>query len=286
MTFVKRRIDVTITLGSGQFGEEKGDTVTLTGYRVVADMAAIGGDAQGQLQLQIFGMPMDLMNRLTTIGPVMTEIRGKNSILVAAGDKGSELSVLFEGTIDQAYANFQTMPDVVFNISALSALTQAVKPVGAKSYKGSTDVAGVMKTLADEMGFAFENNGVDVRLNSPYFPGTSLQQVKLCARAAGINYTTDRGVLAIWPQGGARGGDIPLIAFDTGLVGYPAFSSNGLVVTTLYIPSVKQGGQVDIESSLTVASGRWNVFSVIHSLSSERVGGPWFTQIACYRAPT
>ncbi|MFJ3048518.1 baseplate hub protein [Herbaspirillum chlorophenolicum] len=286
MTFVKRRIDVTITLGSGQFGDEKGDTVTLTGYRVVADVAVVGGDAQGQLQLQIYGMPLDLMNQLTTIGPIMTEIRIQNRILVAAGDDGSELSVLFEGTIDQAYANFQTMPEVVFNISALSALGASVKPVGAKSYKGSTDVAAVMKTLADEMGFAFENNGVDVKLASPYFPGTSLQQVKLCARAAGINYSTDRGVLAIWPQDGARGGEIPLIAFDTGLVGYPAFSSNGLVVTTLYIPTMKQGGQVDIESTMTVASGRWNVATVLHSLSSERVGGPWFTQISCYRAPT
>lgn len=286
MSFVKRRIDVTITLGAGQFGDEKGDTVTLTGYRVVADMAAVGGDAQGQLQLQIFGMPLSLMNQLTTIGPVMTEIRGKNSILVAAGDEGSTLSVLFEGTIDQAYANFQTAPEVVFNISALSALTAAVKPVAASSYKGSTDVATIMKSLADQMGFAFEDNGVDVKLASPYFPGTALQQVKLCARAAGINYTTDRGVLAIWPSDGFRAGEVPLISPKTGMVGYPVFSSNGIVINALYIPTVKQGGQIDVESSLAVATGRWNVFSVVHNLESERVGGPWFSYISGYRAPT
>lgn len=286
MTLVRRRIDVTITLGAGEFGEDVGDTVTLTGHRVVAEMAAVGGDAQGQIQLRIYGLPLATINRLTSIGPIATEIRGKNRVMVAAGDDGSALSTIFEGTIDQAYGDFQSAPDVALNINALSALGAAVKPVGASSYKGSIDAAVVLANLAELMGFAFENNDVSVQLSNPYFPGTALDQVKACARAANIRYTIDRNILAIWPKNGVRQGEVPIVSPATGLVGYPVFSSAGLGVTSIFQPSVRQGGQIEVVSSLGVACGVWNIFNVLHRLESERPNGPWFTFMNCYRAPT
>lgn len=286
MSFVRRRIDVTITLGTGQFGEDVGDTVTLTGHRVIAEMASVGGDSQGQMQLRIYGLPLTTINRLTTIGPIATEIRGKNRVMVAAGDDGSALTTIFEGTIDQAFGDFQGAPDVALNITAFSALAAAVKPVAASSYKGAVDAAVVMADLAKMMGFAFENNGVSVMLSNPYFPGTALDQVKACARAAGIRYTTDCSVLAIWPKGGTRKTAIPVVSSKTGMVGYPVFSSSGLGVTSLFQPSAKQGGQIEVQSSLLVACGVWNLYGVLHHLESERPDGPWFSFMNCYRAPT
>lgn len=286
MSLVQRRIDVTITLGTGEFGETLGDTITLTNHRVVANMAAVGGDAQGQLELRLYGLPLETINRLTTIGPVKTEIRGKNSISVSAGNDGEALTKLFEGSIDQAWADFAAAPEVALNITAYSALVAAVKPVAASSYKGAADVGGIMADLAKLAGFTFENNGVSVKLNNPYFPGTALDQIKACAKAADISYTIDRGVLAIWPKDNARGGDVPLLSPERGLVGYPTFSSNGLGIQSMFLPGAKMGGQIDIESSMNVAAGRWNIFSVVHNLESQKPNGAWFTFINCYRTPT
>lgn len=282
MSYVRRAINVTITLGTGQFGDTLGNTVTLTGLRVLASIAAAGGDAQGQLQLRIYGLPISMINQLTTIGPIATQIRSKNTVLVAAGDVGSALTTVFEGTIDTAYGDFQGAPDVALNINALSALAAAVKPVGANSWKGSVDVAVIMETLADTMGFVFENNGVTAQLSNPYFPGTALAQVKACAKAANIRYSTDLGTLAIWPKNGFREGDIPIISKETGMVGYPLFSSNGMSVHSIFIPNIKGGSKVTVQSTLSVANGTWIVGNVVHNLESERPGGAWFTQLACY----
>lgn len=286
MSLVNRRIDVTITLGTGSFGETVGDTITLTNHRVVCNMAAVGGDAQGQLEMRIYGLPLATINQLTVIGPVNNEIRGQNRVSVSAGNDGETLTKLFEGTIDQAWGDFAAAPDVGFNITAYSALVAAVKPVAANSYKGAADVAGIMSDLAKAAGFTFENNGVNAKLNNPYFPGTALDQIKACARSADISYTIDRGVLAIWPKGKARGGAIPLVSPATGLVGYPTFSSNGLGIKSMFLPGAKMGGQIKVDSSLTVACGTWNIFSVVHNLESLNPNGAWFTFLNCSRDPT
>ncbi|SKC78269.1 hypothetical protein SAMN05445504_2366 [Burkholderia sp. CF099] len=280
MSFTKKRIDVTVTLGTGQFGDSGSNTMTLTGHRVHAGIQVHGGDAMPQAQLRLFGVPLDTINQLTTIGPINAAVMFRNSLLVAAGDDETGMQTLYSGTIWQSWGEFESMPDVPLNIIGLGGLAAALKPVGALSYPGAADVATIMQTLADMMGLAFENNGVSVQLSNPYFPGTALAQVRSCARAADVRWTIDRGTLAIWPKDGARtGGDVPLISPDTGLRGYPSFSSNGLVLTTLLNTQIKPGGVVQVESSLTAACGKWVVMQVSHALQSETPNGQWFTQI-------
>lgn len=278
MTLSRKRIDVTLSLGTGQFGDTGANTVTITGARVHAGIQVFGGEAMPQLQLRIFGQPLERMNQLTTIGPINSAIMFNNSVLVAAGDDNS-MQTVYSGTIWEAWAEFQGVPEVPLNIVGLGGLAASLKPVGALSYNGAADVATIMQTLAETMGLAFENNGVSVQLSNPYFPGTALAQVRACARAADIYYAIDRGTLAIWPKNGARQGDAVLISPETGMVGYPSFASNGLTLTTLFNPAIKPGGVVQVDSSLQVARGQWTVLQVQHSLQSETPNGQWFTQI-------
>jgi hypothetical protein len=279
MTFARKEIEVTISLGTGQFGETGANTVTLSGLRVKADIQQFGGNAMPQVQLRIFGLPMQMINQLTTIGPINSSIMYQNSVLIAAGDEGSALTTIYSGTIWQAWGDFNQMPDASLNIVALGGLAASLKPVGASSYPSSADVGTIMQSLATTAGFGFVNSDVSVQLSNPYFPGTALAQIRACARAANINFAIDNGTLHIWPKGNARNGTTPLISPATGLVGYPAFSSNGLMLTTIFNPDVVIGGMIQVQSSLTPACGQWIATQISHSLESETPDGQWFTHI-------
>ncbi|NKI68966.1 hypothetical protein GN109_06000 [Collimonas pratensis] len=283
-SFTKKRLDLTITLGEGAFGDTVGDTVTLSGLRMTASAVSPGGETMGALQLRVFGLPQTMMNQLTTIGQVNRAIRTKNSILLAAGDDESGMQTVFQGTIFDAWADYGSAPEVAFNIIGYAGLDAAVKPVNALSFKGSADVAQIMSGLADTMGLTFENNGVSAQLSNPYFPGTALTQVKSCARAANILFVIDRGTLAIWPRGASRAGEIPMISPETGMVGYPAPSSKGMTVHMIFNWNIRQGGDVLVQSSIPMATGKFHVFNVSHELSSEMPGGPWFTTMECFNA--
>lgn len=279
MTFARKQIELTIALGTGQFGDTGANTVTLSGLRIKADIQQFGGDAMPQVQLRVYGLPAQMINQLTAIGPINSSIMYKNSVLIAAGDAGSALTTIYSGTIWQAWGDFNQMPDTALNIAAVGGLAASLKPVGASSYPGSADVGTIMQQLATTAGFNFVNNGVSVQLSNPYFPGTALAQIRECAQAADINFTIDTGTLQIWPKGGARNSLPATISPATGMVGYPTFSSNGVMVTTIFNPSVVIGGMIQIQSSLPAATGQWIATQISHSLESETPDGQWFTHI-------
>ena len=280
--YSKKIINVTINLGKGQFGDNTGDTVTLSGYRVSASMTSYVSDAQGQLQLRIFGLPISMIDQLTTIGPVMTD-RKNNRITVTAGEQNGSMTTIYSGTISSAFGDFQGAPEVVLNIIALAAAYESVKAIPAQIHAGTANVVDIMSDLAKTMNFVFENNGVTGTLQDRTFSGSAMTQVKECAQAAKINYTVDRGKLAIWPRIGYRAGNPVNISAATGMVGYPSFSSKGIVLTTLFNQDVNLGGRVNVTSELKVACGIWNIFHVSHMLESETPNGQWFTQIECNR---
>lgn len=284
MSLQRRRIDVTITLGEGQWGETLGDTMTLTGYRVRAEINAQGGDAQNSASVQIFGLPADTLNRLTTIGPVATQIRAQNKILVAAGDDGGALETYFNGCIVQAWAQMQDAPNTCLVVQGQIAADISLKPVAASSYVGAAQVSNIMADFAKEAGLAFEDNGVQVVLRNPYFPGTTLSKIQSCARAARIFHSIQDGVLAIWPLGGSRQQDaIPVISPQTGMLGYPIYSQQGVTVRTLLSSKLRQGDKFTVEGSiLTPANGTWTVWTVHHTMESQTPNGAWFTDVLGY----
>jgi len=282
--FVKRKIKVIITLAQGQFSDSGSKERILENLRTSVSIQAACGDAQGQLQLQIFGLPLSTINELTTIGPIMQQ-RRNNRVAVYAGNEGDSNSwpMVYEGSIFAAYGDFQSAPEVVFNIMALSAAFEAVQTTKPRSYKGSVDVAVIMEELAGVMKKDFENNGVSVMLENRTFNGSPFTQVKEAAWAADIYYTIDNGKLAIWPKDKFRSGDPAKINAKNGMVGYPAFSSQGIVITSLFNPNIRLGGRVEVDSDLTVAKGIWNVYRIIHAIESETPNGQWFSQCSCYR---
>lgn len=292
MTFTRKRIDVTFTLAAttdaagnvtGQptfTGAGAGaNSVTLSGYRTSAHIVKAGGASQGEAHIRIYGMSLELMNQLSTLGRTPVII-GRNEIAISAGDEAA-LGLVFKGTISQAYTDLGGAPEGMFLVTAYSMLYQAVQSIPPTSFKGPTDAALILQGLATQMGMTFENNGVSVILQNPYFSGSAKTQAEEVVRAAGIEWNHgDMGTLAIWPKGGSRSGAIPLISKDTGMVGYPYPSGQGLVgVKTSFNPQIGFGGKVQVASDIKPACGTWTVQNIVHEIESEMPGGQWFTSI-------
>jgi hypothetical protein len=277
MAFTRKRIDLQFSLGQGAFGDTGTNTVTLSGLRASAQIQQAGGASMGKLTLRVHGMTLSMMNQLSALTTQVMMTR-KNSVTVSAGDDVSGVAAVFAGEIAEAWVDANSAPDVAFHVGAFAGLLQAVQPVPPTSYPGHADCATIMAGLATLMGLKFESNNVSVQLSTPYFPGSPRDQAMRCADAANVNWVIDNGTLAIWPKGGSRGGTVPLISPDTGMIGFPQFNGVGIAVNTLFNPTIAFGQTVQVQSSLTVACGNWFVSALVHNLESETPGGAWMTQ--------
>jgi hypothetical protein len=278
----KKHITLAFQLGQGNFGESGYNEVTISGLRCSATIQKSGSEGLNFMQLTVYGLTLSLMNQLSTLGKLRGSQVRNNVITVTAGDDESGMAVVFIGTIWEAWADLQGMPDSCLVVSASSGGLMANKPVPAISFTGTADVATIISGIATQAGFNFQNYGVTTKLSYPYFAGTALTQIERCAQAAGIHWIVDNDTVAIWPRGGSRGGAVPVVSPTTNLVGYPVYSQEGVSLTVKYTPDIIAGGLVDVQgSSITPANGTWYVLSTTHNLESEMPGGSWFTQLTC-----
>lgn len=273
----KKQLRFVITLGTGKFGSSEHDQIILQGFRATADIDKAGGMMMGTLRAKIYGVKQADMNSVTTLqwkpGTLIP-----NTVEVYAID-GAVETLVFAGNIVNAWADYQSMPDVYLHIQAQSAFFNALKAVPPRSFKGGVDVASVMAQIARDLGYVFENNGVTTQLTDIYLPNTGMEQAKDLARAAGCDLYLDDKILAITPPNVPRKVLIPLISPASGLVGYPTFDGVGVNFQILFNPAVTFGGSIKLETDVQQAAGEWVVTSVGHRLESEKPGGAWFSSI-------
>lgn len=279
MAFSQKLITTSFSLGQGSFGPSGGNSFTAENLRTVCRIGKWGGASTGTMELAIYGMPLSVMNQLSTVG-TQYQFVGQNNVTVSAGDATS-MGLVFQGTITAAYVDARGMPEVAFRVSAQAGAQQAATPAQPTTRQGSSDAATVMGNLAQQMGFSFENNSVSKQITNLYLWGDLRTQAKELAEAAGIEWVIDNGTLAIWNPGLSRQstGGAPLISAQTGMVGYPTFDSAAVIVTTLFDPIIKPGGSIQIQSDLTPACGTWGVNSIDLALDSMVPHGSWFEVI-------
>lgn len=306
-SYAQRAINVSVTLGTGTFGQSGQNTVLLKGLRVTAAITKATFPTLDTAEIRVYGLTPTQMQSCSTLGVSTYMVRQRNTVLLEAGDVVNGMSTVFTGYIFNAWQDFDEIPDTALNIIAGGGGDQAVLPVPPLSQPTSFDVATVLSGLANRMQWVFENAGVNVQLPPSYFPGTALQQCHDIARAANINLYADTSkspvTLAIWPKLGTRGGQIPLISAGTGLVGYPKYASNGISFKTIFNPNIILGGNIQMQSTvggapMTIGPGQavpagtqsggpnglWNVTGpLVHDLSAQLPNGPWFTEVNATR---
>lgn len=279
MSFVQRLLQATFVLGEGSFGSTGSNQIDLPALRTTADVIYAGGNAMGTLEMAIYGMTLSQMNQLSTLGMIYTQKR-RNSITLTAGDATSGMATVFQGTITNAWPDMQAAPDVPFRVEGHTGLIGALAPATSTSISGTADVATLLSGLAVQMNMRFENNGVSVKLPNPYYSGSARSQALAIVRDAGIEWNGgNNGVLAIWNAGQARGGTSIMLSKETGLDGYPSYTSNGIMLRALFNPSMGLGSKVTVQSDLTPACGDWIVYGLNHHLDCMVQKGRWFSDI-------
>lgn len=284
MGFSVKQIEVRITLGKGTFGG-KGSEKVINGLPVRVRISKPGGKDKNKAKIGISGMAYADMEQLTTLAfrPLQSD---KNLIAVYAGDAESGLSQVFSGEITTASADFNRAPDPVFNIEAMAGYYPALIAAGPQSVASTMSAADFIAMQARAAGYSFDNQGVTSQIKDCIFSGSPVQKAQACAAQVGATLLIDDNAFILLPPGQARKGDAVVLTPQTGMIGYPTFSSDGIEVTAVFDPAFQLGGLIHVESVVPKASGVWRITKLEHSLSANEPGdGRWESRIsAAYEA--
>jgi hypothetical protein len=276
-SFDVKAIEVSIVLAEGDFGG--GNTLTLTGgtggmtLNVTVDKP--GQPDQNKAEVNVKGLTYEHMAQLTTLGFRSGEMQ-KNMITIRAGTEGV-LSTVYEGEITEAWADFNPVPDPEMKIKAESGSYPQLTPEDPVSVDGDAPVASLMEAEAKAMGYAFVNQGVTASVRNAVFTGSPVEKLRRMAAQVGAELVIDDRTVYLLPgDGTAREGNAVSLKADTGLIGHPTFSADGIECVCLFNPDVQQAGLIEVESIVPKASGTWKVTKLTHNVSST---DQWTTEI-------
>jgi hypothetical protein len=295
------------------------NTITFPFLRTSARLNSLGSLTGQSAHIRIWGLTLAQMYQLATLG-ISYDILPYNFLTLQAGD-ASGLYTVFSGTIRNAYADFSSQPDVPFIFDVIpgpvgpqgltSGAPANTKTPAPTSFQGNPSVVNILSGLARQLGYGFINGGVDpgLTLSNPYFSGTLLDQVRACARAVSdvVDVQLGNVNITIFPRGGSISSTVaPIISAKTGMIDYPLFTTQGVIVKTLFNPNIARGAPVQIGSSVlqgtlaavaaqnssfqppqtvVTADGTnsvWVVYRIDAQLDSQLPNGQWMETVYCY----
>lgn len=278
-SFTKKEIEVIITLGQGTFGG-KGNTKIFRGFAVNVNVEKVGPPDKNKAKVKIYNVNLDEAAQMTTLAfePLKSM---KNKIAINAGEKtDTTLSRIFAGEITNAYASFEGDSDIAMYIEAMSGYYPSLIPQSPMAITGGTQVSHVMEQLSDQIGYTFVNDGVTLPVGRTILNGSPIQKINQLANETGASVLIEDDQIVLLNAEQTRKGNAIYLSKDTGLLGYPTFTSNGISLKAIFNADFKYRGAIEVESIVPKASGVWQITKLVHDISANVSGeGKWESSI-------
>lgn len=287
-SFTAKRLRVTLILSGANavFPGTNSNTLTLEGLRMSAQVQCVARLAT-QADVKIAGMKASDMNALTVAWANPPIVLDHLMILEANNTGRPDGWVqVFKGTITEAQPDYRSMPDVSFNVQAVTGYFIKISTATPTSYPFEVDIGVAAADIIERMGapWVYVDGGGDGVLTNPYFWGSLWDQLAQACAAANADFYVQNDEILITKAGLPRDKAPSIILSpSSGLIGYPMFERSGLNVSAIFDPAFLCGSPLDIQSAVPNASGRWYPFSITHVLESLTPRGSWLSQLQCLR---
>lgn len=277
MSFTKKIIEVRITLTSGTFSGGA-NTKIIRGLPVKVAISRPGFPGRDNAKITIKGIHQSDIEALTFLAFRPLEYARNNHVAVFAGDEASGLSLVFAGDIITSVPNYNAAPDVELTIDAMAGYYAGLLAVPPYTFKGSIPAASVLAQICEQAGFVFINEGETKSVLNPYLKGSPVNKIITLANSYNLNIVLNGETVVLRPEDGNRK-VLAVLNRNSGLIGYPDFTANGIKVKSEFLPTVEVGNCIKVESIVPKATGIWNVISLNHSLGAFEDNAPWETEI-------
>ncbi len=285
------RITLILTGENAIFPGTNSNTLVLDSLRCSARVKQVANQSV-TAEVKIFGMKVGDMNALTVVWanpPIVL-----NHLVIIEANNGDGYVQVFSGTMIEAQPNYKDMPNVSFEILAITGYVHKINATEPTSYPAATNIHVVASNIVNRMNLIektkfslIDDNVVGSFAAGAYFSGTLWEQLAEACAAVQVDFYIQNSSIILTPRNKARNlqPNVVLRA-ESGLIGYPSYERAGLIVNAMFNPAFLCGTPIIVESVVPSATGRWFPIAVDHALDSRIPKGQWQSQLQCLRVLT
>lgn len=175
-------------------------------------------------------------------------------ITLQVGYAGGQLGTIFDGNIIQVFDGRESQVDTVATIVAADGDEAFNFSVTNQTLAaGSTPADQVQAVVANFNGYGVKQGYVGALPANPLPRGKVLfgmtkDVMRQVAQSSGANWSIQNGQVNVMPITGYLPGQAVVLNSDTGLIGFPQQTQDGISVRCLINPQVKSGGRIQINN--------------------------------------
>lgn len=283
--YVERRARVVVkVMRPDNTGEEVAHTYTFEQHRMRISVRQ-GGNQYGNAKVEIFGVPLSSMNQIARLWLETLTPQNTDSLSIDVWD-GEDFVPLFEGVITWSAVDASGMPQVKLVVEANASMV--LMNTTASPYASGTGPVALPDALTSILtppGFSLDYSDTATRyqLTDVHVTGSPLEQVATLMRHyEDLTWFCNLQRLIVRRAGAALDEDAIRIASDTGLQGYPVYSTSGLQFSCIFDARLRPGAGLDVQVTDFdfINRTKWVAGVVAHQIDVNTPGGLWATGVA------
>lgn len=284
-TFVERRARVRVKVTrADNAGKQVEHSYTFEQHRMRIALRQ-GGNQYGNAKVEVFGVPLSSMNQIARLWLESLTPQNSDTMTIDVWD-GKDFVPLFQGVITWSAVNASAMPQVKLEIEANASMV--LMNTTASPYASGTGPVGLpdaLTTVLKPQGFSldYSDSATRYQLTDVHVSGSPLEQVSTLMRHYDdLTWFCNLQRLIVRRANAPYSEDAIRIAADTGLQGYPVYSSSGLQLSTVFNARLRPGAPLDVQVTGFdfINRTRWVTAVVAHQIDVNFPGGSWTTGLA------
>lgn len=283
--FVERRARVKVQVTRpDNAGQQAQHSFTFEQHRMRIGLRQ-GGKQYGNAKVEIFGVPLSSMNQIARLWMETLTPQNDDTLAIDVWD-GQDFVPLFQGVITWSAVDASGMPQVKLVIEAnASMILMNTTASPYASGTGPVALPDALTSIIKPQGFSLDYSDTATRypLTDVHVSGSPLEQVSTLMRHYDeLTWFCNLQRLIVRRAKAPFNEDAIRIAADTGLQGFPVYSSSGLQLSTVFNARLRPGAPLDVQVNDFDFINRtsWVAAVVAHQLDVNVPSGAWATGLA------
>jgi hypothetical protein len=248
--------------------EVDGNMKVYDGLNIVASGIKFANANQNECSVKISNIVKETRNEiLTRASPFRNKTAQRQRLFLYAGRESYGEFLLYSGDIISAIPT--QPPDIDLTLKSLTA-NKEKSSIVSTSIAGSSSLEGICKTISSILQYPLVFQATDKMINNFSFSGSSLGLVYKLNQVGGVNAFIDDHKLMVKDALNYLTGKMRVLSKDTGMVGLPEMTEQGVKVRYLLDNTSVIGGGLKIESDINpAATGDWVIYKLGFDIASR-----------------
>lgn len=237
------------------------------GLQINASITKTATATQNEATVKITNIAKEFRDYILTETTPFNTNRVRKRIIIEAGRASYGYHRLFTGDITEAEAS--QPPDIAVTLKAKASQWDKGNIV-SKSTAAQTRMSVLAASIAADMGLSLVFEATDKNISNYYFVGSAIKQVEKLAEMGQVNAYVDDDSLVVKDRGAALAQRTHILSMESGMIGTPQGSEQGVKVAYLFEPSSRLGGQLTLRSMLNPGlDGDYIIYKLNYELSNR-----------------